>query len=119
MIIKSLRDAAEFKAGDGSSLREFLHPAKEPLQIGYSLARAVVGPGDKTLPHRLKSAEVYYIIEGTGRMHVGPEQAEVGPDQAVYIPPGEVQFIENIGAGGLIFLCIVDPAWRASDEDVL
>ena len=52
-------------------------------------------------------------------MHVGPERAEVGPGQAVYIPPGEVQFIENIGAGRLVFLCIVDPAWRASDEDVL
>jgi len=119
MIIKSLRDAAEFKAGDGSSLRELLHPAKEPLKIGFSLARAVVGPGDRTLPHRLKSAEVYYVIEGTGRMHVGLEQAEIGPGQAVYIPPDEVQFIENTGAGGLVFLCLVDPAWRASDEDVL
>ncbi len=119
MIIKSLQGAAEFKAGDGSSLRELLHPAKEPLQIGYSLARAEVGPGARTLPHRLKSAEVYYIIGGAGMMHVGPERAEVGPGQAVYIPPGEVQFIENIGAGELVFLCIVDPAWRASDEDVL
>jgi mannose-6-phosphate isomerase-like protein (cupin superfamily) len=119
MIIKSFHGAAEFKAGDGSSLRELLHPAKEPLRIGYSLARATVGPGARTLPHRLKSAEVYYIIEGTGIMHVGPEQAEVGPGQAVYIPPGEVQLIENTGAGGLVFLCIVDPAWRASDEDVL
>ncbi len=52
-------------------------------------------------------------------MHVGPEQAEVGPGQAVYIPPGEVQFIENIGAGELAFLCVVDPAWRAADEEIL
>jgi mannose-6-phosphate isomerase-like protein (cupin superfamily) len=119
MIIKSLRSAAVIRAGDGSALKELLHPAKAPLKIGYSLARAVVGPGDRTLPHRLKSAEVYFVLEGTGRMHVGSEEAEVGPDQAVYIPPGELQFIENIGTGVLAFLCIVDPAWRAADEDVL
>jgi len=119
MIIKSLQSAAAFRAGDGSSLQELLHPAKESLKIGYSLARAAVRPGDSTLPHRLKSAEVYFVLEGTGLMHVGPEQAEIGPGQAVYIPPGEVQFIENIGAGELAFLCIVDPAWRAADERVL
>jgi cytosine deaminase len=52
-------------------------------------------------------------------MRVGAEQAEVGPGQAVYVPPGEVQSIENTGAAGLAFLCIVDPAWRAEDEQVI
>ena len=78
MIIKSLETTAGFKAGDASFLKELLHPAKESLAIGYSLARAEVGPGAKTLPHRLKSAEVYFILEGRGRMHIGGEQAEVG-----------------------------------------
>ncbi len=119
MIIKSLEDTAAVKAGDASSLRELLHPAKEPLDIGYSLARAEVGAGGKTLPHRLKSAEVYYVLEGRGLMHVGDEQAEIGPSQAVYIPPGETQFIENPGPGRLAFLCIVDPAWTPGDEEVL
>jgi mannose-6-phosphate isomerase-like protein (cupin superfamily) len=119
MIIKSLDKTAGFKAGDASSLRELLHPAKESLAIGYSLARAEVGPGVKTLPHRLKSAEVYVIIEGRGQMHIGGEQAEVGSGDAVYIPPGSIQYIENTGAAALVFLCIVDPAWRAADEEVL
>ena len=118
MIIRSLKDAAEFKAGDASLLKELLHPAKDPLDIRYSLARAVVGPGGKTLPHRLKSAEVYYILSGRGSMRVGDERAEVEPGQAVYIPPGQVQSIENIGQDDLAFLCIVDPAWRAEDEDL-
>ncbi|NTU51575.1 MAG: cupin domain-containing protein [Candidatus Aminicenantes bacterium] len=119
MIIRSLRDIPGFRAGDGSFLRELLHPAKERLGIGYSLAHASVRPGDRTLPHRLKSAEVYVILEGTGRMRVGAEEAEVGPGQAVYIPPGEVQSLENTGASDLAFLCIVDPAWRAEDEEIL
>ena len=119
MIIKSLLSIKGFKAVDSSSLRELLHPDKERLDIGYSLAQAMVKPGQKTLPHRLKSAEVYYVLEGRGLMHIDAERAEVEPGQVVYIPPRAVQFIENTGANDLEFLCIVDPAWRAEDEDVL
>lgn len=119
MIIKSLDTIAGFRAGDASLLKEILHPAKEPLEIGYSLARASVEPGARTLPHRLKSTEVYVIVEGRGRMRVGDEQADVRTGDTIVIPPGEVQSIENIGPNSLVFLCIVDPAWRAEDEEVL
>jgi len=51
MIVKSLRDIAGFRAGDASFLKEILHPDKEPVGIGYSLAHAVVGPGE-TREHR-------------------------------------------------------------------
>lgn len=119
MIVKSLEGGAGFRAGDASLLKELLHPAKEPLAIGYSLAHAAVEPAARTLPHRLASAEVYYILEGTGRMRVGDEEAPVAAGDAVYIPPGAVQSIENTGAGRLSFLCIVEPAWRAADEEIL
>jgi len=119
MIIKSLKDTAGITAGDASFLKELLHPAKGPLDIGYSLAHAEVGPGERTLPHRLRSTEVYYVLEGRGLIHIGDERAEIGQGQAVYIPPGEIQFIENPGPRRLAFLCIVDPAWTAGDEEVL
>ncbi len=119
MIVKSLGTITAIAAGDASALRELLHPAKEPLAIGYSLAHAVVKAGGKTLPHRLKGAEVYYVLEGRGLMHVGDETAEVAAGQAVYIPPLAVQAIENLGPGDLVFLCIVDPAWAPDGEEVL
>jgi mannose-6-phosphate isomerase-like protein (cupin superfamily) len=119
MIIKSLGRAFGFAAGDSSFLKELLHPDKETLDIGYSLAHAVVRPGEKTRPHRLESSEVYYVLEGRGLMHIDGERAEVETGQAVYIPPLAVQFIENTGPGDLAFLCIVDPAWRAGDEVIL
>ncbi len=119
MIVKSLGNIRGFRAGDGSFLKEILNPAKEPLSFRYSLAHAAVGPGEATLPHRLESAEVYVILEGRGLMRVGDERSEVGPGDAVVIPPGEVQSIVNTGQGGLAFLCIVDPAWRAADEEIL
>jgi mannose-6-phosphate isomerase-like protein (cupin superfamily)/2'-5' RNA ligase len=114
-----LRDCDEFIAGDGSVLRELLHPDKTNIAIRYSLAHAVVKPGARTKPHRLKTAEVYYIIEGQGRMHIDAEVSEVSENCAVYIPPRSTQSIENTGATGLVFLCLVDPAWRREDEEIV
>ena len=117
--IINLKDCDEFIAGDDSILRELLHPDKAEIEIRYSLAHATVRPGEKTKPHRLQTTEVYYILAGRGRMHIGDEIGEVSEGCAVNIPPGSTQCIENIGAANLVFLCIVDPAWRAQDEEVL
>jgi mannose-6-phosphate isomerase-like protein (cupin superfamily) len=119
MLIRSLWECEEFAAADGSILRELLHPDKADTAIRYSLAHAHVPPGETTKPHRLATAEVYYIIAGAGRMSIDAESAPVGPGCAVYIPPGATQCIQNFGEEDLVFLCIVDPAWRAQDEEVL
>jgi len=119
MLIRKLSTSRRFVSGDKAVLRELLHPDKARAGIRYSLAHAVVKPGKKTLPHRLATSEVYYILAGRGVMHVGDESERVRPGQAVYVPPGSVQFIENAGRSELAFLCIVDPAWRPEDEEVL
>jgi len=118
-MLKYLKDCEEFIAGDGSILREFLHPAKANLQIHYSLAHAKVMPGQVTKPHKLKTSEVYYILAGQGLMHIDEESLEVTSECAIYIPPHSTQYIENTGNSDLKFLCIVDPAWRKEDEKVL
>jgi mannose-6-phosphate isomerase-like protein (cupin superfamily) len=119
MLVRRLKDCGQFVAGDGSILREFLHPDKIEIAICYSLAHARVGPGEKTKAHRLRTAEVYYILRGRGRMHIDAETAEVDADSTVYIPPASIQYIENTGKADLCFLCIVDPAWRETDEEIL
>jgi mannose-6-phosphate isomerase-like protein (cupin superfamily) len=106
-------------AGDGSQLRELLHPDKDDLTILYSLAHATVAVGQATKPHRLRSSEVYYILDGRGRMHIDQETFDVSPGCAIYIRPGAVQSIENTGRRALKFLCIVDPAWRKMDEELM
>ncbi|HSW00163.1 MAG TPA: cupin domain-containing protein [Sedimentisphaerales bacterium] len=119
MFIRRLSDCEEFVAGDRSILRELLHPDKADLAIRYSLAHAIVKPGRKTTPHRLRTAEVYYILQGHGRMHIDAEAADALPGCAIYIPPVATQFIENPGDSDLVFLCLVDPAWRTADEEIL
>jgi mannose-6-phosphate isomerase-like protein (cupin superfamily) len=119
MLIRNLKDCQEFISGDGCALREMLHPDKMDLKLGYSLAHAIVHPGDVTKPHRLKTSEVYYIIEGEGVMHIDEETAAVSAGATIYIPPKAIQFIKNSGKRDLVFLAIVDPAWRPEDEEVL
>jgi mannose-6-phosphate isomerase-like protein (cupin superfamily) len=119
MLIRRLSECQEFTAADGSLLRELLHPDKSDVAIRYSLAHAKVSPGERTKAHRLATTEVYYILGGRGRMHIDDESGPVDAGCVVYIPPGAVQHIENTGRTDLVFLCIVDPAWRPENEEVL
>lgn len=119
MHITDLQDCPEFIAGDNTILREILHPDKADLNLRYSLAHAIVKPGLRSYPHKLKTSEVYYILQGEGLMHIDDESKKVYPGHTIYIPPNAKQSITNIGNADLIFLAIVDPAWREEDEIVL
>ncbi|MBW4580016.1 MAG: cupin domain-containing protein [Tildeniella nuda ZEHNDER 1965/U140] len=118
MLIQKLTACTEFVAGDGTLLRELLHPEKQAIALRYSLAHAIVPGGRSSLPHSLKTSEVYYILSGTGEMHINGENQVVEPGDAVYIPPHAEQFIRNNGTAPLVFICIVDPAWRQADETI-
>ena len=119
MLIKRLKDCKEITAGDRTRLRELLHPARDAVDIRCSLACAWLAPGARSRAHRLKTAEVYYLVRGTGMMHIGEEADEVTTGDAVHIPPGSVQWLENTGKDEIEFLCIVDPAWRPEDQETL
>jgi mannose-6-phosphate isomerase-like protein (cupin superfamily) len=119
MFIRSLKDCPEFIAGDNCRLREILHPDKADLALRYSLAHAVVAPGQTTWLHALRTSEAYYILSGEGIMHIDGERAPVRSGDTVCIPPRSKQQITNAGSADLVFLCIVDPAWRKEDEEVV
>ncbi|MFA4860168.1 cupin domain-containing protein [Methanoregula sp.] len=119
MIIRDIADCGHERVIDRSLLCELLHPDKVSGagSLGCSIAHAIVPPGESTLPHILgRSTELYYILSGTGEMHIGFEHGEVHPGQIILIPPGARQYIRNTGPGDLVFLCIVAPKWQADDE---
>jgi mannose-6-phosphate isomerase-like protein (cupin superfamily) len=118
VFIRRFAECAELLAGDGTVLREYLHPDKQPLDLRYSLAHAALGPGERSLRHRLSVSEVYYILEGEGLMRIEGEEESVSAGDVVYIPPHATQCIHNAGDVVLRFLCIVDPAWRPQCEKV-
>lgn len=118
MLVQKLNTCTEFLAGDSTQLRELLHPAKQPLALRYSLAHATLPVGQTSQSHSLTTSEVYYILSGSGEMHINDEAESVEPGDAIYIPPNARQFIRNSGSEPLVFICIVDPAWRQKDETV-
>jgi mannose-6-phosphate isomerase-like protein (cupin superfamily) len=119
MFIRDESECSEIIAGDGTRLKELLNPLKDDIQVRYSLAIARIKPGESSIPHRLKTSEVYYILSGEGEMTIGDEHHKVVRGQAIYIPPNAEQKIKNIGPDELAFICIVDPAWREEDEEIL
>jgi len=118
MLIQKLLDCPEFIAGDSTILRELLHPDKQAINLRYSLAHAILPIGETSQPHSLTTSEVYYILSGRGEMHIDNEVREIESGDAVYIPPDAKQFLKNIGDEPIIFICIVDPAWRKEDETI-
>ena len=119
MNIRRLRERPEFTAGDNTTLRELWNPHNDPeFGARYSLAHATVAPGQSSAPHTLATHELYFILSGEGVMRISAESEPVGAGDAIEIPPGAEQWIENTGAEPLKFLCIVDPAWRAEDEQI-
>lgn len=116
------RDAVPaFTTKDGSTIRELLAPNNAPGVIAnQSLAEAILAPGQSTDPHyHPRTEEIYYVLSGTGLMRVGGAAAEVGPGDAVAIPPGAPHQIRNFGERPLVFLCCCAPAYTHEDTVLL
>ena len=119
MLKRTLADCREFVAGDQTVLRELLHPTKEAVRLGYSVAHGKLAPGQRSKWHVLNSSEVYYFIAGEGRFTIDAETCRVESGSTIYVPPGGKQSLENTGTTDMEFLCLVDPPWRVEDEAVL
>jgi len=106
-----------FITKDTAEIREILNPRNSSLQ-NQSLAEARVAPGKATVEHRHPSSEeIYYILEGEGKMKIEGETQEIGSGDGIVIPPGKRHKIWNTGNGELVFLCCCSPAY--SDEDTI
>ena len=119
MLIKDYRKCEEIRSIDNAIIRELLKPSRDNIDIGYSFAFARVEVGETTYLHKLKSSEVYYILDGEGEMYIDDEMERVYSGQVIYIPPNSIQRIRNIGNRDLVFLCIVSPPWRSEDEELV
>ena len=119
MLVTDLKKSKAFVAGDGTALRSILHPVFDKVDCNYCIAEARLKKGKTSLWHRLKSTELFFVLEGTGLMQIDAEKARVKAGQGVFIPANAKQRIKNTGKKDLVFLCIVDPFWKKEDEEVL
>jgi mannose-6-phosphate isomerase-like protein (cupin superfamily) len=119
MDIVNRAQTQPFVTKDGSEIRELL-ACRNSVIRNQSLAEATVAPGASTQEHyHPKSEEIYYILSGTARMKIDDEWREVGPLDAVAIPPGARHKIWNTGTGPLVFLCCCAPGYENDDTVML
>jgi len=116
VFVKNLSECKEIIANDGCRLQELLHPGKDPVELPYSIAVARVEIKKSTYRHRLEQAEVYYILSGTGRMHIDEDARKVSQGDVILIPPGSVQWLENDGKTEIQFIAIVSPPWTKAGD---
>lgn len=116
MFVKNLENSEELTANDGCRLKELLHPKNDPVDLPYSIAAARVEVNKSTYKHKLKQSEVYYILSGSGLMHIGREVEEIKQGDVILIPAGAIQWLENNGGIDINFIAIVSPPWTKEDD---
>ena len=81
-----------------------------------SLAMETLRPGQHTAPHwHGDLEEIYYILQGRGRMAIAEELQDVRAGDAILIPVRAVHCLYNIGDQDLVLLCPVSPPWCPED----
>lgn len=115
MEIKSLKEMPPFVTKDGSEIRELLAYRNSAIR-NQSLAEARLPIGASTQEHyHARTEEIYFIMQGRGRMRIEDEIAEVRAGDAIAIPPGKKHKLWNTGDGPLTLLCCCAPCYEHSD----
>jgi mannose-6-phosphate isomerase-like protein (cupin superfamily) len=113
MEIRALDRQPPFTTKDGSTIRSILDRANAPVKH-QSLAEATIPAGGSTRRHwHRDSEEFYFLLEGRGLMEIDGELRDVGPGDAILIPPGAWHQITAMEP--LRFLCCCAPPYRHED----
>lgn len=115
MDIHNIERVDSFTTKDGSEIRELLAHRNSAIRK-QSLAEARLPVGCSTTPHyHPQTEEIYYILRGTASMRIDLETRDVGPGDAIAIPPGLTHQITNTGSEALVFLCCCAPCYEHTD----
>ncbi len=108
-----------FVTKDSSIVKELMAPSMGDIK-NISLAEAIVKTGKSTLKHYHENfEEIYFILQGKGKMLLGEETFIVGKGDSIAIPPKTPHKIYNIGAEDLKILCICSPPYTHENTILL
>lgn len=115
MDVSALAAAEPFVTADGSTIRELFGPATTRA-ANQSLAEATIPAGEATQRHFHRHAEeIYFITQGTGLMELDGATRDVGPGDAILIPPGAWHQITAGAGADLHLLCCCAPPYSHDD----
>ena len=116
MIVTNRHRAAVIKTPHGSEIRPLIDRTTSPIER-CSLAEELLPAGAAVgRHHHLETEEVYYILDGTGRMTVGSDTRVVEAGDAIFIPRGHTHTLENTGSTPMTILLVCGPAYSYEDH---
>ncbi len=103
MEVRTLRELVRFDVERKQKIPVFDSP-----HLYYDLYTLL--PGQRQRPFAFKrSDKIVYVLEGVLRASVDGEQADLTAGQALWIPAGAVNSLENAGREPVVALVVVAP----------
>jgi mannose-6-phosphate isomerase-like protein (cupin superfamily) len=116
MIIVNRQRAAVINTPHGSEIRPLIDRTTTSIER-CSLAEEALPPGKSVgRHHHLETEEVYYILQGEGRMTVGSETRAVAAGDAIFIPRRSSHTLTNTGQTPMTILLVCGPAYAYEDH---
>ncbi|GHV53676.1 oxalate-binding protein [Deltaproteobacteria bacterium] len=98
----------EMRGGKGTVTMEHFMDQAMANGAGRLFAKTTLPPGASIGRHTHEGdSEVYYILEGKGKINDNGVIAELAPGDSAFCPDGSFHEIENTGASDLVFIAIV------------
>src|SRR5437868_12526327 len=116
MIVINRERASVINTPHGSEIRPLVDRTTSNIER-CSLAEEVLPVGVAVGRHyHLETEEIYYILQGRGRMTVGDEMREVAAGDAIFIPIKQSHRLENTGDEPMRLLLVCGPAYSYEDH---
>lgn len=81
---------------------------------GRTIKLSVIGPRQRShAPHQHEGHEFFFVLSGKAEFFLDGKTRVVGPQTALYCPPGVLHGIANAGDSELQYLVIKDYPWPA------
>ena len=113
MIVRNLKDKEVLETtyiAHGGAIAQMILDRRILKEIGF-LAVAKLAPGKQIEAHVDPMEEIYFVMSGSGKMHVNEDSRQVGLGDATWIPAGSSHSLLNNGDEDLVILVVASPNW--------
>ena len=108
MVVRNINDKEVLDTtylAHGGAIAQMILDRRTLKEIGF-LAIARLAPGKEIEAHIDPMEEIYFVLSGSGEMHVGAEARQVGPGDATWIPIGSRHSLFNNGQEDCVILVV-------------
>jgi mannose-6-phosphate isomerase-like protein (cupin superfamily) len=107
-LVRRLQEAPTVQSQCGQSTRPLSYPDTTVCNLHVTFIK------DSTRHYHKQCTEVYYILQGRGKMELNDDVVEVEPGTVIYIEPNTVHRL--VSEEGIQTIVFGVPAYRLDDE---